>query len=178
MKYAFYVGLAGLVLAGAAWAQAPAASASAKLVAAQDAARGNNDYQAHHYLATASIAKAMGAPMAPLANTQGDAFTANQAAANLAAEAGKSGSYKEVSADQAQELANQGGLVIVAWSNPQGNGHLATVRPEGVSGDQVHAGSREPLINNVGVDVGIEGANWVFRKDAQVHYYTPSGGGN
>lgn len=137
-----------------------AAAQQQKLVAAQDAARSSGGASA-----TADIAKAMGAPTAPLAGTS------NDAAAKLAA----SGSgYKEVDADQAQKLADAGTLVIVAWSNPNGGGHLATVRPAGVQGDTVHEGSRGPLLNNVGSpDTEIAGANWIFRKDAQLHYYTP-----
>ncbi|MGH9518407.1 MAG: hypothetical protein ACRD2D_02115 [Terriglobales bacterium] len=156
-------------LAAALWGQATAATQ--KLTEAQDAARANTAFQAHHYQATAAIAKAMGAPLAALTDGSGSALPANAAAAKLAA-AGSG--YKEVQPDEAQKLADAGTLVIVAWANPNGAGHLATVRPGGVSGDAVHAGSRPPLINNVGVDVGIEGANWVFRKDASVHYYTPS----
>ncbi|HVA63050.1 MAG TPA: hypothetical protein VNF74_04940 [Terriglobales bacterium] len=173
MKNSLWTLAAATVLSAGVLAQAPAAPS--KLVAAQDAARSNTEFQARHYLATAAIAKAVGAPLGPLTDAGGNALTANQAAAHLAAEAGQQGSYREVSPDKAQELANQGTLVIVAWSNPSGFGHLATVRAEGISGDQVHAASREPIINNVGVDVGIEGVNWVFRKDATLHYYTPSG---
>jgi|SRR6185437_214531 len=143
-----------------------AAAQQQKLVAAQDAARSSGGASA-----TADIAKAVGAPTAPLTNAAGGALTANDAAAKIAA----SGSgYKEVDADQAQKLANDGTLVIAAWSNPNGGGHLATVRPSGVQGDQAHESSRGPLLNNIGApDTGIMGANWVFRKDAQVHYYTP-----
>src|SRR6185437_11474520 len=93
-----------------------AAAQQQKLVAAQDAARSSGGASA-----TADIAKAMGAPTAPLAGT--------------------GSGYKEVDADQAQKLADAGTLVIVAWSNPNGGGHLATVRPAGVQGDTVHEGS-------------------------------------
>ena len=171
MKSSLWTLAATLLTAGLLQAQAPAAPS--KLVAAQDAARSNTDFQARHFLATTAIAKAVGAPLGPLTDAQGNALPANQAADKLAADAGNKGSYREVTPDEAQKLANQGTLVIVAWSNPAGAGHLATVRAEGISGDQVHAASREPLINNVGVDVGIEGVNWVFRKDATIHYYTP-----
>ncbi|MGH9481719.1 MAG: hypothetical protein ACRD1L_06470 [Terriglobales bacterium] len=167
-KCFFWAALAaGALLA----AQAPAAVQ--KLTAAQDAARSNTDFQAHHFMAAAAIAKAVGAPLAPLTDASGAALTANAAAAKLAAPAS---GYREVKSDEAQQLANSGSLVIVAWSNPQGAGHLATVRPAGVSGDDVKAGSRDPLINNVGVDVGVEGVNWVFRKDAELHFFTPGAG--
>ncbi|HUX66185.1 MAG TPA: hypothetical protein VMV31_01710 [Terriglobales bacterium] len=165
--------LAAGLLAAASLLPAQAPTASAKLVAAQDAARANTAFQARHYLATAAIAHAMGAPLGPLTDAHGRALPANLAAANLAADAGKS--YREVSPDQAQILANQGILVIVAWANPAGNGHLATVRPEGIGGDPIHPASREPIINNVGVDVAIEGVNWAFRKGDTLHYYTPAG---
>lgn len=158
-------------------AAAQGAGAKQQLIQAQDAARQNQDYQSHHYLATAAIAKAVGAPLPPLTDAKGNALPANDAAAKLAA----SGSgYREVSPEEAQKLADGGALVIVAWSNPDGAGHLATVRPTGVSGDDVHAGSRPPIINNVGVDQAVEGVNWVFRKSATIHYYTPgaaAGGG-
>lgn len=161
--------LLAAAMAGALWGQA--SSAKEKLVAAQDAARANQEFQAHHYLATAAIAKAVGAPLAPLTDAAGDALPANAAAAKLAA---TGSGYKEVQPDDAQKLADGGTLVIVAWANASGAGHLATVRPSGISGDEVHVGSRPPLINNVGVDIGVEGANWVFRKGTEVHYYTPS----
>lgn len=171
MRYAKCIVLAALAAGGLLAAQAP--DGVQKLSAAQDAARGNADFQAHHFKAAAAIAKAVGAPLGPLTDASGAALTANEAAAKLAA----SGSgYREVKPDEGQQLANQGSLVIVAWSNPQGAGHLATLRPTGISGDDVKAGSRGPLINNVGADVGVEGVNWVFRKDAELHYYTPGQG--
>jgi hypothetical protein len=139
-----------------------------KLIAAQDAARSNTAFMpsagvTHCNQATTAIASAVGAPTGPIAGE-----LANTVAANLAA----SSLYSKVAVDQVQDLANTGALVIAAWSNPNGHGHLATVRPLGVDGDKPAAG-RGPLLNNVGVTVKVEYANWVFANSAKVLYYSP-----
>jgi RHS repeat-associated protein len=140
------------------------------LTNAQDAAMNNPNYEpgagghTHCNQATCSVAKAMGAPMAPLTDAHGNPLRADQITANLA----KSGSgYHQVSADQAQLLANQGKLVVVA-----GPGHVATVRPD--TGQKVPG--RGPLIANIGATNGVMRLNYVFRKSdlPHVEFYTPN----
>jgi hypothetical protein len=124
--------------------------------------------------ATYAVAAAMGAPTGPLVDKKGDALSASEQAANLAM---ASSPYRQVSASDAQQLANEGKLVIVAYSNPDpdGHGHVATVRPQGLEGDTLlnPESSRGPLINNIGESTGVTGQNWVFTKNMKVYYYTP-----
>lgn len=58
----------------------------------------------------------------------------------------------EVTAPEAQALANRGNLVVASWINPTGNsGHVTTIRP-------THGGfdtARGPLVANVGAGVGV-----------------------
>ena len=101
--------------------------------------------------------------MGPLTGARGVPLKADQIGANLA----KPGSgYKQVSTDQAQQLANQGKLVIVA-----GPGHVATVRPDT---GQIQAG-HGPIIANVGQDNGVMRLSRVFTRSAMpnVKFYTP-----
>ena len=78
---------------------------------------------------------------------------------------------------EAQRLATQGDLVIIAWENPDGSqsGHIATIRPEGVEGDDLSANSRLPLVNDIGKRVRVSGINGAFGPDKipDIHYYTP-----
>jgi hypothetical protein len=140
------------------------------LTNAQDAAMKNKNFQpgaggaTHCNQATCSVARAVGAPMGPLTDAHGTPLLANQIGANLA----KSGSgYHQVSADEAQKLANQGKLVVVA-----GPGHVATVRPD--TGQKVPG--RGPIIANVGRNNGVMRLNYVFGKSAlpDVKFYTPN----
>jgi RHS repeat-associated protein len=146
------------------------------LINAQDQARSKKEFQpgkvTHCSEATCFIAKQVGAPTTgDLADKKGNFINANTQAQDLA----KSSDYREVTPKEAQSLADQGKLVIVAWEspNPLASGHTATVRPENVPGDNPPKGSKGPLINNVGRSVGVMGANYAFRKGMEVHYYTP-----
>lgn len=104
----------------------------------------------------------MGAPTGALTNPKnGQPALANQIAANL----GKSGSgYRQISPQEAQQLANQGKLVIAVQPH-RGHGHVATVRPGGSGSD--------PLINNIGKHVDIRPASRAFYSSPAVKYYTP-----
>lgn len=76
---------------------------------------------------------------------------------------------------EAQALANQGQLVIGAWFNPNGHGHVVTVRPEWVPGDARPPRPGEgPLLNNVGASDAVERQSRAFKSADQVHYYTPN----
>ncbi|MGD0860979.1 MAG: hypothetical protein ABR912_16930 [Terracidiphilus sp.] len=82
--------------------------------------------------------------------------------------------YREVTPEEAQKIANNGGLVIGAYENKSGgSGHLDTVRPEGVPGNSPRAGGKGPLLNDVGRNVGVLNQNYAFGKGKEVHYYTP-----
>ena len=143
-----------------------------KLIEAQNAARKNPKFQpgtqTHCSEATCAIAKAVGAPMGPLENKN-----ANTQAQDLA----NSSDYREVSPTEAQQIANDGGLVIAAYENPnpKASGHTTTVRPEGVPGDNPPAHGRGPLLNDIGLNVRVANQNYAFSKDKTVRYYTPRG---
>lgn len=142
-----------------------------ELIAAQDAARKNPEFlptaiATHCNQATLAIAKAVKAPTADI----GVGLLANEAAKNLK----QSGAYREVSSQEAQEIANEGGFVIAVWANPipKLHGHETTVRPEGVPGDTPVPG-HGPLLNNIGNVVKVQYASAVFPTGASVLYYTP-----
>jgi RHS repeat-associated protein len=153
---------------------APPPQDKKQLVNAQDSARSNPALQpkgntTHCNAATCQIVKQTGAPLDPLVDKNGKPTTANQQAQNLA----NSNQYREVTPKEAQQIANNGGTVIVAYDNPNGHGHTATVRPEGVPGDNPPKGGRGPLINDIGRNVGVHNENYTFRKGTEVHYYAP-----
>jgi hypothetical protein len=142
------------------------------LIAAQDAARNDPHFQpsarTHCNEALVSIVHRLNAPDDDFTDNNGEPLLANQMARNLAT----SDQYTAVDPDQAQRLADRGILVVAAWDNPGGHGHVATVRPENVPGDNPR-GRRGALISNVGKQVGIQSESSVFPSGAQVHYYTP-----
>jgi RHS repeat-associated protein len=141
-----------------------------KLVNAQNAAMNSPAYQpgavTHCNQATCDVAKATGAPMGPLTDAHGNPLKADQIRANLAK---PDSGYKPVSAAEAEQLANQGKLVIVA-----GPGHVSTVRPDNIPGQNVPG--KGPVIANVGRDNGVLRLNYVFTKSAlpEVKFYTPN----
>lgn len=122
--------------------------------------------------ATCAIASAMGAPMGPLQDASGAPYSANDMAANLA----ESSAYRAVGPAEAQLLADEGKLVIGARANPDGHGHVVTVRPEGVPGD-TPVGHSGPLVNDIGTNDQVDRRSAAFRNNQHVVYYTPSGGG-
>ena len=145
-----------------------------RLVQSQDKARADPKNQplgsvTHCNTATFQVCAAMGVNMSPFAGYPGWEGRANAVAAKLA----KSKDWREISDSEAQSYANQGILVIGAYINPNGNGHLVTVRPEGVSADPFASGSG-PLLNNVGRSVGVMRYSQVFRTSAEVHFYVES----
>jgi hypothetical protein len=156
-------------------AKANASNSKQKLLNAQDDARANPAFQprataTYCNQATLAIAKQFGAPIGPLNDAKGNAVNANAQAENLA----KSTQYREVTPEEAQKIANNGGLVIVAFVNPNGHGHTATVRPEGVSGDSPPKGGKGPLLNDIGLFDKVQNSNYAFKKGTEVHYYTPT----
>jgi hypothetical protein len=146
-------------------------SAVSSLVAAQNAARANPNNQpsgntTHCNSATYQICMRMGANMGPFAGYPGPNGVANKVGPNLATSPG----WTEVPIDQVQALADRGILVVGSYINAKGPGHLVTVRPQGVSGDNPGPGTG-PLLNNVGSSVGVMHYSRVFRKTAEVHFY-------
>jgi RHS repeat-associated protein len=146
-----------------------------ELIEAQDDARSNPAFQPSASMtqcnqATCFVAERKDAPMQPLIDKSGNPVRANQQAQNLE----KSNQYREVTREEAQRIANQGGLVIVAYEDTGGgSGHTATVRPTGVQGDSPPRGGRGPLINDIGRRVRVQNENFTFRKGTEVRYYTP-----
>lgn len=144
-----------------------------RLIAAQNQARAKYqpsqaDNQTYCNEATYCTVRDMGGPLGPLGDARGVPYLANRMAQDLAV----SPEYTEVTPDEAQTLANQGRLVIGAWFNPAGHGHVVTVRPEGVWGDSP-AGNSGPLLNNVGATDRITRQSRAFKSSDKVFYYTP-----
>lgn len=118
--------------------------------------------------ATYCIARKMKAPLGPLGDAQGSPYIANRMAQNLA----ESTEYRDVSPEEAQKLADEGHLVIGAWHNPAGHGHVVTVRPSGVPGDQP-IGNSGPLLSDIGREDRIARQSRAFKAANHVFYYTP-----
>jgi hypothetical protein len=79
--------------------------------------------------------------------------------------------WGKVDPQTAQDLATLGVTVLgVAAADP--HGHIVTVAPEMVSGDQ-NVQKNGPLINNIGGTIGVTNANNIFRS-AQPAYYAPT----
>ena len=127
----------------------------------------------HCNSATTHTVEATGAPTGPFVGSNGQPLMANQVSKNLAT----STDYKEVSPDEAQAYANDGGTAVGAYDNPVPghHGHLVTLRPDGVAGDPADSGTG-PLWNNVGTNVGVQNAGSGTAASA-MKYYIPSGGG-
>lgn len=80
-----------------------------------------------------------------------DYTSANEMAHNLMELANNPGyNYMEVNATQAQALANDGYMVIGAWENNNGHGHVAAVVPH-----YKYDVDDGPMIGQAGKDVGI-----------------------
>ncbi|WP_197274424.1 hypothetical protein, partial [Novosphingobium sp. AAP93] len=99
------------------------------------------------------------------------AHTANVISRNLRG----SDSWRPVGADEAQAIADGGGLVILTYENPRGHGHVATIRPQNVTGDLIVGGRKTyPILANVGI-----GASRIVYRSMSVSmrkpvvYYTP-----
>lgn len=75
-----------------------------------------------------------------------------------------SGDWGQVSGDEAQDMANQGALVIATLANPSGHGHVCVIRP----GQKVWSGTwnqNAPKCMNIGKENFIgKKASWAFRR--------------
>jgi hypothetical protein len=121
--------------------------------------------------ATYDIAIALGFNTSSLFNgANRDSVNANTAGANLAKAAGN-GLVSEVSGEQAQNLANNGYLVIASWINPKlnGMGHLATIRPDTAP----YSADQGPRLSNIGLldNSGIVSTQRAFGTLEGVKYY-------
>jgi len=149
-----------------------------KLIQAQDAARNNPAYKPHPRdnleatfcnFATCDISKAVGAPMKDLYYGKRYAV-ANEAAKQLA----NSSEWHEVLPKDAQNLANQGTLVIGVQPKPYGHGHMLTVRPETMPGLAASLG-QAPIVNNIGEDRNVVPAGQAFNSVlGRPRYYAPN----
>ncbi len=151
-----------------------------ELAAAQDKAMNNPKFRTsnptHCNQATLQILEDVGAPVHDLTDAQGRALSANDMADALAT----SRDYREITSAEATQLANDGHPVLVSWKNPGGDptdthGHIATVRPEGISGDQVPPGAK-PILANVGgkrTRVMPQSGAIGTSRPGRVRYYTP-----
>jgi hypothetical protein len=91
----------------------------------------------------------------------------NGMAKNIANAATK-GIVMEISGEMAQQLANEGYLVIAAQEIPTGIGHLSTIRPS----DQTYDDSEGPVLSNVGGRMGIRTSADAFYTDIKnIHFY-------
>jgi hypothetical protein len=149
-----------------------------KLMQAQDAARTNPAYKPHPSdnpdaafcnFATCDISKAVGAPMKDLYYGKRYALT-NEAAEQLPS----SSEWHEVLPKDAQNLANQGTLVVGVQPNPYGHGHMVTVRPETMPGLAASLG-QAPIVNNIGEQRNVVPAEQAFDNGlVRPRYYAPN----
>ena len=126
--------------------------------------------------ATCQIARAMGVNTAPLGPSKGGFYRANGQVANLAQAAQTPGSgWHATDLASAQQLANQGQLVIIGWINLSGGpGHTVTVMSDP---NNPHAATN-PTVAQVGGSTG--NGSMSFRKafgadkrgQVQVYVYT------
>jgi hypothetical protein len=120
--------------------------------------------------ATYAIVKAANGPTDGLEYPNGVPAVANDAARYLPL----SKAWDRVQPQDAQDLANQGTVVVGVQSNPGGHGHMVTVRPEIVPGVSEMSGEA-PLVNNVGRERNILPADRAFPDSSlPVRYYAPS----
>jgi hypothetical protein len=124
----------------------------------------------------------MNGPAAVLEYPNGTPAVANDAGRYLATEAKQpTGSWRALEPSEAQDLANQGTVVIGVQRNTgqdaNGNpnhGHIVTVRPELIPGEAESLG-QGPIVNNIGRTRTVQPAQSVFEKDGgPVLYYGPS----
>jgi hypothetical protein len=149
------------------------------LVDAQNAAMANSKYApntptagtTHCSEAACDIAQHTGAnTTGVLSDAKGNNYPANTQINNLA---NPKNGYQPVTPDQAQALANKGVLVF-ATQHGADHGHIASVRPEGVSGDQPR-GSSGPILANVGLFNGVAHQSAVFNAThGEIVYYAPN----
>jgi RHS repeat-associated protein len=148
------------------------------LVNAQNAAMANRADQpntptagtTHCSEAACAIAKGTGTDLTGiLYDSNGNNYDANTQIDNLA----NSSSYHVVTPDQAQALGDKGVLVFGTQHGAR-HGHIASVRPEGVPGDNPGGGSG-PILANVGLFNGVAHQSAVMTPaHGAIVYYAPN----
>ena len=148
------------------------------LVDAQNAAMANGTYQpntptagtTHCSEAACAIAKGTGADLTGiLYDSKGNKYDANTQINNLA----NSSSYHVVTPDQAQVLGDKGVLVFGTQHGAR-HGHIASVRPEGIPGDNPK-GRSGPILANVGLFNGVAHQSAVMTPaHGAIVYYAPN----
>ena len=130
--------------------------------------RNTPERKTHCNAAVCQTAQATNAPMGALLNpTNGQPNVANIDVKTLA----NSDDWGKVSPQTAQDLATLGVTVVgAAFEDP--HGHVVTVAPEMVPGDQ-NVQKYGPLINNVGGRIGVTNANSI-PWGTQPTYYAPT----
>jgi hypothetical protein len=150
------------------------------LVSAQNAAMANGAYQpttdrngkltTHCSEAACAIAKGTGTNLTGiLYDAKGNNYDSNTQINNLANSSG----YHVVTPGQAQALANNGTLVFGTQHGAR-HGHIASVRPEGIPGDNPR-GRSGPLLANVGLFNGVAHQSAVMTPaHGAIVYYAPN----
>lgn len=129
--------------------------------------RGTPGRTTHCNQATCQIVEATGAPTNGLESATGTPNLANTDAKTLP----NSPDWGKVDPQTAQNLATLGVTVLgVRPEDP--HGHIVTVAPEMLPGDQ-NVQKYGPLINNIGGSIGVTNANNVFR-GTPATYYAPT----
>jgi len=150
------------------------------LVNAQNAAMANGNYEpttdsngnvtTHCSEAACAIAKGIGTNLTGiLYDSKGNNYDANTQINNLA----NSPNYHVVTPDQAQALGDKGVLVFGTQHGAR-HGPIASVRPEGVPGDNPR-GRSGPILANVGIFNGVAHQSAVMTPaHGAIIYYAPN----
>jgi len=148
------------------------------LKSAQDSAMANPAFQydgsdTHCSEGTYAVARAVGANTAPL-GTGGTFYNATTQAAKLAQAAATPGTgWQQIGVGDAQNKANEGKLVVMAWGNANGHGHTVTVRPD--TGNAQAASN--PTVANISTQNAVIRYHGAFggdkRPQVKVYVYDP-----
>jgi hypothetical protein len=101
------------------------------------------------------IAQILGGDMSPFLEPRGINWTTANTMFNNAVK-----NAKEISGSEAQQMANDGGLVLVACHNPKGPGHVAIVCPSSA----VFNAELGPLVGETGSSCRITHSKKAFEK--------------
>lgn len=80
--------------------------------------------------------------------------------------------WREVAPEEIQNLAHSCIVILAIHSANAGHGHVATVRPQGIAGDQPPMHGRGLRINDIGRTIRIQNENYAFGSKRYVRYYT------
>ncbi len=149
------------------------------LVTAQNAAMANGKYQpntptagtTHCSEGACAVAKGIGENLTGvLYDAKGNNYDANTQINNLANSAN---GFHAVTPEQAQALGDKGVLVFGTQHGAR-HGHITTVRPEGIPGDNPR-GRSGPILANIGIFNGVAHQSAVFTPaHGAIIYYAPN----